>query len=69
MENECYPDPKKQTEEIIFCCKIKKLTHSSMVFNNYYSLKNIVSELATIMDEIFETNSSFHVKSGPTGKD
>ena len=28
------PDPSKQAQEVIFSCKIKKLPHPSLVFNN-----------------------------------
>lgn len=28
------PDLNKQTQEVILICKIKKLTHPSLVFNN-----------------------------------
>ena len=37
------PDPNKQAQEVIFSCKIKKLSQPSLIFNN----KNIVTQSPT----------------------
>ena len=40
------PDPSKQAQEVIFSCKIKKLPHPSLVFNN---------------NNVFQTSSQKHL--------
>ena len=49
-----HPGPSKKAQEVIFSRKIKKLSHSSLVFNNDYK-EDVYKDIANHVEKRSET--------------